>query len=240
MKDVYAFAGQIEDVNAHLGIMISTSGFDAGAVAVAKEKNILLRTYRTPTDGDWKKILGEKSWMFITMSNLVMYEVYIETINLETQILPDTVVLNSKGERLGTVYEHFLNAWKSGSLFNFVGDFEMELKAISEPFFIKLNDSSDLIETERFRANLKSTATKYAVNLTLANGNIIEDFQTGKIVYKKIISEGINWKELVKNQKGIQLTQDEYNEDKKGKTVSADLTNARSWIRLVITNNKPQ
>ena len=33
LKDVAAFAEQIEDVNANLGVMISNSGFDAGAVA---------------------------------------------------------------------------------------------------------------------------------------------------------------------------------------------------------------
>ncbi len=63
-----AFATKLKDVRASQGVMISVSGFDDGAKAVAAQHHIRLLSYREAYELDWKKAFGSESWCKFTYS----------------------------------------------------------------------------------------------------------------------------------------------------------------------------
>ena len=54
--------------------MISDSGYDSGAEYVARQKNVLLQTYRESQEIDWKVLIND-SW-------LTFYDFSIEDIEI--------------------------------------------------------------------------------------------------------------------------------------------------------------
>lgn len=233
MKDVYAFAGQVEDVNANLGIMISTSGFDAGATAVAMEKNIILRKYRMPNEQDWKHLL-KNSWSFITVHDVKMKEAFVTIANVKLPISQEIYIFNDKEENKGTIYEIFSKIWKSPELPKNLGEIVLEIFPETNPIFIREKETQKFIEVQHLMAKLVISAKKYPVNLTLATGNILEDYQTGKAIYQEYISEGFEWKEIINTQQGIDITPEQYEEDKKIQNLTTEITESEKFLRLIV------
>ncbi len=62
---VAAFAQQARDVDAHLGVVISNTGFTKGAKAVAAMSALTLQTLREAKSTDWMQALGENAWSAI-------------------------------------------------------------------------------------------------------------------------------------------------------------------------------
>jgi hypothetical protein len=70
IEKVEALASKLRDVDASPGVMISPTGFDAGARAVAQEFNIGLWTYHEAVEADWHALMGPSAWVTSTISTL--------------------------------------------------------------------------------------------------------------------------------------------------------------------------
>ena len=71
-----AFSSKLQDVGANVGVLVSASGFTAGAIAVSERYGIRLMSYREARETDWNEILAKMSpptimWAAFTGSTLV-------------------------------------------------------------------------------------------------------------------------------------------------------------------------
>lgn len=63
IEKVEAFVTKLRDVAASQGVMISNTGFDAGAQAIAKDNLVTLLSYREAESVDWHSVVGNQAWL---------------------------------------------------------------------------------------------------------------------------------------------------------------------------------
>ncbi len=68
IEKVEAFVSKLRDIGNPQGVMISPSGFDAGARAVARQNFIRLLTYREAEALDWQELFSDRNWFRIVLS----------------------------------------------------------------------------------------------------------------------------------------------------------------------------
>jgi hypothetical protein len=238
MKDVEAFAGQLEDVKASLGVMISNSGFDAGAKAVATQKNIILQTYRAAEDADWRELVGEKAWIFLTRVDIaeVRTSVNLAGYSQPYQVPFDVLVFNERDEVLDNLRDLFWRVWKAPESPRMIGGIRLLIKEAETPFFILVGDKA--LRAREFLVDAKLVAKKYAVNLRLAEGGVLEDIETGRPVYQEVASKGFDWAEIMRSQPGVELSQEEYEQSIRDSRFVADLGDAKRWLRVLVNDSK--
>jgi hypothetical protein len=232
LKDVAAFSVQLEDVSATLGVMISNSGFDAGAKAIAKQKSILLQTYRKASETDWKALLGEQSWGILTKVEIhrprVLATFLRETATQEETAF-NTPMYDENGETLDTLEDAFWEMWKQ--IGQPTGDFSGQVYFEGLPFFIRENEKLIQIQDAIISAHL--VPKKFIVNWQLAKGDIIENEDRTQPIYRSLASQGIDWAEIINNQPGIEISPEEYQQILNETKLRADLRNAKRFIRIV-------
>lgn len=238
LKDAAAFAMQLEDVNATLGVMVSSSGFDAGAKAIATQKNIVLQGFRNAGETDWKELLGENAWLILTRVDMPHVNVSaILADSREPATIPfDTPIFDENGEELNTLKEAFWDSWKQ--MGEHIGDFSGQVFFEGLPSFI--NMGKGLVQIQSVTLNAKLTAKKYIANLRMAEGSVIEDQDTAKPVYRSLTSQGFDWAETMKSQPGIEIGQEEYQQILLESKVRVDLSKARQYIRIVVQDKGEQ
>jgi hypothetical protein len=238
MKDVEAFAGQLEDVKANLGVMISSSGFDAGAKAIAKQKNIILQTYRIAEEVDWEKIVGENAWVFL--SRVEMPEVKAFVIfsgnSRPYEVSFHVMIFNETGEVLDNLKDLFWKVWQSPGSPRSIGQIRLQIKGEQQPLFLQTEDK--LIQVKEFIVDGTLIAKKYAVNVRLAEGSILEDVTTGESVYRQFASVGFDWAEMMRTQSGIEISPEEYEQSLREARFIADINNAKRWLRVVLEDKE--
>jgi hypothetical protein len=238
MKDVEAFAGQLEDVKASLGVMISNSGFDAGAKAVATQKNIILQTYRAAEETDWRELVGEKAWIFLTRVEIAEVRAFVSLAGHAQpyEVSFDVLIFNQRAEVLDNLKDLFWRVWKAPESPRLIGRIRLLLKEDKTPFFILLGDKP--LKVREFVVNAKLVAKKFAINLHLAEGSVLEDVETGRPVYQGVASKGFDWSELMKSQPGVEIGQGEYERSIRDSGLIADLGDAKRWLRVVVSGTK--
>lgn len=232
LKDVAAFAMQIEDVDATLGVMVSSSGFDAGAKAIAKQKKIILQTFRKAGETDWKDLVGEGAWSVLTKVEMPKVNAFAVIVGnpAPVEVPFDTPIRDENGETPDTLKSMFWDTWKQ-QMGQPIGEFNVEVNFEGLPSFVRKGDA--LLQIQSVTLNAKLIAKKYLVNLNMAEGNIIEDDDTTKPVYRSIASKGFDWAEIMNNQPGIEISHEEYQQILRESKVMADLSNAKQHIRIL-------
>jgi len=231
LKDAAAFSVQLEDVNATLGVMISSSGFDLGAKAIAKQKGIILQTFRKAGETDWKELLGENAWSVLTGVQFHQVNVIAALAGNPTPVeIPfDTPICNENGETLDDLNNTFWGMWNE--MGKPIGDLNGQVTFEGFPSFIKREGR--LVQIQNAMINAKLIAKKYLVNLNMAEGNVIEDEDSAKPVYRSVTSKGFDWAEIINSQPGIEIKNEEYQQILRGAKVMIDLSKAKRYIRVV-------
>jgi len=67
----------------------------------------------------------------------------------------------------------------------------------------------------------------------MANGNIIEEDDSAKPVYRSVTSEIFDWTEIINNQPGIEINNDEYQKILREAKVWGDLREDKRFIKIV-------
>lgn len=231
LKDVAAFSVQLEDVGATLGVMVSSSGFDAGAKAIAREKRIILQTFRKAGETDWNRLLGENAWSVLTavLPNQVHILGFPHASRIAIELPFDTPILDENGEHIDYLNSVFWSAWSD--MGKPIGDINGQVVFDGATFFIKKDD--ELTQIQGITITAKLTAKKYLVNLHMAGGTIIEEENKDKPVYQSVVSQGFDWAEILTNQTGVEITNEEYQKLLREAQLFVPLNNAKRYIRLV-------
>ena len=230
LEDVEAFAMQLRDVDASLGVMISSSGFDDGAKAIAKQNNIILQTFRKAEETDWKELIGENAWSALIKVEMPQVKAIATMSGNQVQIeIPfDAPLYDEKGEILNTLKNNFWEMWKQ------IGQpiSEFNGKITFEGFTSYFKNGNDLLPIESVTLNAKLIAKKYLVNVNMAQGSVIED-ENNTPVYRSVASKGYDWAEIINNQPGIEISNDEYQQMMRESKLTTELSGAKRYIRIV-------
>jgi hypothetical protein len=228
---VAAFAEQVRDVRANVGVMISESGFDSGAVAVAADTNIILRSYASGSELDWNMAVGPKSWVYITHTTVLSEEIRGVVGGVEQSVAPDRILYDSNSTNLGTMHDFWQTAWKN-SRPQMIGRIEVSLSP-SNTIFIHDTQLNEYLSISDIKVIADLRTRKYAVNVEFAQGHIMKEFPSQTTVIHRLESRGFNPRDIVKFTEGIELTSDEYIEmQSRGPVVPLD--NADPYLRVVI------
>ena len=234
LEDVAAFSVQVEDVSANLGVMVSSSGYDAGAKAVARQKNILLQTYRKAGDTDWKALLGDKAWMMIIEGYTKNPKVLANLATHPNQLVQldfDTTIFDKDKKEYGALANSFWESWRiNGEMFG-----EVNANASFSDTFIQTVDG-ELVQLNGIVVLADISAKQYLVNLNFAKGDVLEDENKENIKYRSLKSEEVDWMEIVKNQTGRELSAAEYERlQQYPKAIKAHLSEDKRYFRVVAT-----
>lgn len=232
LKDVAAFSVQLEDVGATLGVMVSSSGFDAGAKAIAKDKRIILQIFRKAGETDWNELFGENSWSVITQVQLnqVGLKGVLSTSAIPLEIPFDIPILDENGEILDYLHKIFWSTWNN--MGKPIGDVNGLVTFEGVPSFI--NWDGKLTQIQNIVIGAKLTAKKYLVNLHMAEGKIIEEESNSNPVYRSVASKGFDWAETINSQPGIEIHNEEFQQILREAKLAVDLSKAQRYLRVVV------
>lgn len=235
ISDVEAFAVQVEDVNGSLGVMISDSGFDEGAKAIADMKNIVLQTYRKAHETDWKKLILDLEMLRTVLIGFRITEVKVSAITTDDILLEvpfNMPFYDESGNPMGKIDDTFWDTW--GQIGRPIGEVNVQVRFQEESFIIEMK--KEILRVKEFLVNARLIAKKFLLDLNLAEGHILEDNNEGQPVYEEFTSKSFDWANIMKNQPGIEINPEEYEQILKDSRVATDLGNAERFIRIVATN----
>ncbi|RYZ82957.1 MAG: hypothetical protein EOP04_20955 [Proteobacteria bacterium] len=229
--DVEAFAGQLRDVRANLGVMVSNSGFDAGAVAVAAQEGILLQTFRAAEKNDWAKFFGDGAWAFLTTTKFEILEVQLTLINGTPQPIPcDVEVYEDDGTSAGSVKSLFQGVYEQLPEPKPLGEVTFTLDSVPTPLFVGQGEYR--LEVENFEIKVHLTSKRYAVHTQLAEGKILQDLDGDNPAYQQFTSESFRWRKIIEEQEGEDV--DPLNSAQMPLGPSVSLKSAKEWLRFTL------
>ncbi|MGV3615160.1 MAG: restriction endonuclease [Fimbriimonas sp.] len=211
IEKVEAFAMKLKDVGGSVGVMVSTSGFDAGARAAAASAGILLYTCREAAEADWSRVVGEEAW-FVLLE--VAHSVKRVHVTWHDELAFDLPGADQVRVFLGDEDGH--PAHDLGTLESFAGgeaikDLELPVGftlLMVQPeagLFIRAGDVS--LRVARLEFEIEKRATAYPIRLTGAEGKVLETDSKERTL-SQVASNGIDWEEAMKATPGIVLTQE--------------------------------
>lgn len=217
---VESFVQKLRDVKASLGVMISPSGFDAGAKAVAAQNGIILKTFREAQAADWRTFLNEDSWLALTtieITNLKAYARLAGSFEISAISLRSSATFD---DRQGTVEELFV-AWykKQGPLPG------IESSRLTVPF----------TEGGEFIFDFEGVAKKYIINKLLF-GEVQDKVEEGREDEAELVTFIIDKDDILQNQPAVDLTPEDY-ERERDILNKIDITGAKRLIRAAIVKN---
>jgi hypothetical protein len=238
LKDVAAFAEQKDDVNATLGVMISNSGFDAGAQAIAAKEHILLQTHRQANEADWIRILGEGAWggiINLSINNRINKAKLSE--DFEVKVPLSISLFDEQGQEVSNLDEVFWAMWHESDPKPDLGEFELHFGYTTHPLFIHHSKLDRYFQIQEFIVAGELVAKQYVVNLNLAIGQVLENHGSSESVFAEMLSQPYDWERIMNTQEGMILSNDEYKKILNGSRIF-ELTEAARNLRVIFYNNE--
>jgi hypothetical protein len=227
IEKVESFVTKLRDVNGSVGVMISSSGFTAGARAAADQHNIHLKTYREANETDfWQRFVHANSW-----GNIITYEVHLNHIAMiledgrRFENIPDNMILfNQQGNHYRDVdgepwlvEDEFFQGFHRAERPRPIGNVELTLGGAHPTQYARLPNS--LFPIDRFVMRGTIAAQRYSINLRLISGELLEAADTHDLEYIRARLGPIDTQEIIQNQEAIAFTNEEWLEWEQARTV---------------------
>lgn len=218
IEKVEAFVTKLRDVKADVGVMISASGFDEGALASARENKVYLKTYREADETDfWQRFVQADSWL-----NIMAYKPTISHVSMFLQDgrhfdnVPDNMALfDEHGNRLtdidgeGRIVEdEFIEGFYRAARPRPIGNVELTLGGAHPTQYVRLQD--ELFPVDRFVIRGTITAERYPINVQLMAGHLIETADLHNLEYIRARLGPVDVPDVMENNEGIPLSNEEW------------------------------
>lgn len=220
VERVESFVTKLRDIGASRGVMVSNTGFTAGTKAVAKQYDVILRTYREAEVTDWSKLVGPGSWTIISDFDFKDLKVYATLDGYPNPIETSfhTVLFRENGEDYSdagdqrfTLSYLFWNWWdeeaerprKIGQLI------EVPIDQFNPPVYVQIQDGR-LIRVHRFLLRGIMTVKQYPVGLQVSEGNVLEYTETQTPEYLEVTTQSFNIDQIRENQEGIEPSPEQW------------------------------
>lgn len=233
---VEAFVTKLSDVRASEGVMVSKSGFDAGAIAVAQRHGVTLLTYREAEEADWEAITGSETWINLYWTSYE--EVTINAVLSDGTQLPipsNASFRDSDGIEVLTTKQIALGIAETSVYHNPAREFAIE--GVPESTF-NFKTETGLQVVDKFIVRGRNVITEYRLNMSLASGHIFANPENDEAFYWQVETEPWDFEQILKSKPGRRITPEEWDELASSKNhISLLGTNAKGakFIRAVIT-----
>lgn len=205
IEQVEAFAKKLEDVGASQGVLVSTSGFDDGAKAIAVQNDIRLLNYREAEEADWKQMIGDNVSLFFTLTEVHSEETEFECDD-DSELDDAELLISPSGETIGTV-QQVREAVISNVIFHasFLGHYEIRIGM--EGFSLVGHMGSMLARSMTLRG--RKLARRFYIPVNTYAGHIIEDALNGHVPFAEL-EQMIEWEKTADTTPGQELSIREY------------------------------
>lgn len=223
IEKVEQFSKKLEDVRASRGVMVSSTGFDAGGRAIASQNNILLRTHREAEETDWKKMIETVSVTvhdFDILNLKVLLKIQgipqVLDVPIGTRLFKENGEDYAEGRRVEYAIKNvFWDSWENQiPRPRPLGPMEAHFEESSPPAFVKINNSQ-LLKVERIVLSGTIIVLQYHVPLSLVEGEVLEDSEAKKLEYLSVNTNSFDVSQIRENYEGVELTQEQWNEIEK-------------------------
>jgi len=230
LDKVEAFVTKLRDIGANQGVMISATGFDEGAKAIARENGVTLLSYRQATEADWRKAVGPECWIRLVKTECVRCSLLLLLEDQHEEPVGSYQTLCSgDGAQflIADIVRDFVGmARVQRPVGQFVGFVEPE-----EPLF--LSEGATLKRVHRLRVEGENKSWGILANAALASGHILIDAFLGENLFQQFFTEGLHWQSLLQSPGCLELTAEEIQAYPQGTRFS--LEGVKQYIRLVWT-----
>lgn len=208
---VDALASKVRDVGASKGVLVSTSGFQEGAIGAAKDNNILLLSYREAEGADWDRLLGASSWKPFVFQGLTPIECLVFVHGMDEPVaLPGTTKVVTEGDEQPLTLQGLVNRLLTAA------PHDQALASGTVYFDCDLSDCEVAVEVDgqcvrmtRLRIQAEYVAKRYYAHVRLARGEVLESGAEERPVYARLYSHGLRWRDMLETQEGEPVTQEE-------------------------------
>jgi hypothetical protein len=210
MEKVEAFVTKLQDVGANLGVMVSRNGFDAGAKAAARQHSIILRSYREAKNTDWEGIISNKTWLPLIRVSYKDVQGIIHFSDGTEEFVSDFLSqkLMAKDDEYIPVSLFFEDAMNIIFSEHKLGKFNCKFSSETVyQFEDKTGILKDVDEIEFFG---EISAKEYVMNIKFGQGHIVEDELEQKPVFRRLVSEEVDWKSIIASQEGIEISEEQF------------------------------
>ncbi|MCL4252074.1 MAG: restriction endonuclease [Anaerolineae bacterium] len=245
IESVDEFATKLRDVRANLGVLVSSSGFDAGARAQAQTQGIVLKSLRDAQSEDWHRITNGQSWISLYLYAPKSLQIVVSTnkrdIELKFEAYED--LRNS-----APIVFHTGDSSQSIVLQSFIADlFTVPVPPEDIRAFIAnavvlpgtaFEFEGEYLEVNELRITGIQTVRAYIVNLHLSGGYVLSDETGGKDAFS-LQSNSIDLEHLTK-QPYTELTAEEYGRitEQSARFRSFNLSGAERYLRVVLQEKR--
>ena len=236
IEKVEAFVTKLRDIGASQGVMISNTGFDAGAKAIAKDNLVTLLSYREAELVDWHSVVGSGAWLSLVVTHAA--DIVIAFFDSDQKALSHTPSDNNLyspgGGIICTVTGLYKQLEESFGISSEMGDFECQVTP-DQPMCIRTQEGLQLVHTLTMTGKVKGR--HYVVNLGLASGHVLENAGTEEAVLKQVASDSID-KDALLRTPGREISKEEYELLKSQSAlppVRVQLDKVKRYIRLEAT-----
>lgn len=191
---VEAFATKLEDIKASHRVMVALSGFDEGAQAIARRKNITTLSYREANELDWRQLTNSESTIKFIVFNIpsVNFSIQYDGVGPPC-ITSETEIYMNDGFLFSTLKQFGEQIMKNmGGQFA-PGGFKMEIIPV-EVLCLKHEDS--LVKIKSMIVTGEMEWEEYPVTVKFGQGHILENATDNTIAFQQIITEPLDMVEI--------------------------------------------
>lgn len=224
-----AFVTKLRDVQASLGVIVSSGTFDNGARAQAERNNITLLSYREAELFDWNNLVSENTW--IKLTELVHQSIRVALPPLPLNFPVESDTLFSQGNKTYTLHDilDLFMTVEADKHYRRSTDFSVEFRT-TDPLFVHMNRS--LIQISCVQLFGKLTAKQYLIRPQFGGGSILKNEITKQQTLSRVYTEDIAWGNILESQRYIELTPEEYRKEPHGSYMTLDPEILKQHIRF--------
>jgi hypothetical protein len=215
---VEQFAKKLEDVRASSGVMISNTGFDAGAKAIATQENILLRTFREAGEIDWNRMF--------TTAEIVLTEFDLKDKKISVKLAGypvaveatfGTILLRENGEdyvdvkpKRFAIRDLFWDWWdERAARPRKIGPIEVQMSDPTPAAYVKIQDNR-LVQVENITLTGTMSVSKFVKKLSLSRGRVIDDTETNNPDYLEVQANPFSTSGIKETEEEVVITPEEW------------------------------
>lgn len=233
---IAAFADQVRDVGASLGVLISNTGFTKGSPSIAKVHRITLQTLREAEEADWARLLGPETWhSILAVAARHVDGVAIIRSGEQRRTDLDRAVYDSEHRQAETIGQLFWDWWKCLGVDRQVGP--MRFEAVAAPGEVFIQHGEVFEEVERFQVNIDLVARRWLIPLQLNNGVVLLN-QSGDAAYREFTTSSFEWQQIMSTEPGEVVSPEEFARHVRDAKLCVDLAHVKRFLRLVV-QSKP-
>lgn len=233
---VEAFVTKLRDVSASQGVMISNTGFDAGARAIAIDNLVTLLSYRETESVDWHSVVGDEAWLslVVTQAENVAISFLDGDQNVISRISSDNNLYDDRGRVVLDVAALYGTLEEAFGISSEIGPFDC---TVTPDQTLSVMTNQGLVRAYLIAMKGEVKGRQYMVNLKLASGHVLENAGSSEAVFKQVKSGSIDKDALLKTP-GREISKDEY-ELLKAKSplppVKVQLNKVKRYLRIEAT-----